>query len=175
MPRFSPHVETRQANGIETKEEAPKQKKVTVRKEKTTEISKKKSKKGKGEQIKDESESSNQYAAAVNNLNKLKTEKLIEEIEMAKLKKQKMTGEIIPVAFTQNIFNIHFKNVSTAFYNAVDNYTAIIIERLGGNRADLSLFRLKLNEIINDAIKDAKVKSKQDLIALSKEYSESND
>lgn len=103
---------------------------------------------------------------------KLRNEKLKEEIEIAKIKKKKLLGEVVPVDAVKKIFNLHFRNLSVEFYNAIDSYSTIINKKVGGTRQDLAEIRVTLKELLNDHIDKAKVKSKDDIAAIVAEFSE---
>ena len=99
---------------------------------------------------------------------KLKNEKLEEEIKLLKLKTEKDEGRNIPIDFVQRLFELHFKNVSAEFFYITDNYTSIIVNKLQGNRNDLAEFRMILKKTINDAIEEAKKTSKKDIQIIAK-------
>jgi hypothetical protein len=105
-----------------------------------------------------------------NELEKLKIEKLKEEIEIARLKKEKMSGESIPLDYAQRVFALHFKNIASEFYNATDNYTAVIVDKLKGSRKELAEFRQVLKSVVNTAIDEARKMSAKDLdVVITKE------
>lgn len=110
------------------------------------------------------------FAAQEND--RLKNEKLYEEIEIAKLRKQKLLGEVVPVDAVKRIFNLHFRNLSVEFYNAIDSYSTIINQKVGGTRKDLAEIRVALKEVLNEHVEKAKLKSKDDISGIIAEFSD---
>lgn len=104
---------------------------------------------------------------------KHKTEKMQQDAELAKLRLEQLKGRVIPINETQMIFGLHFANVSAEFYNAVDNYTVIVVDKLGGGRKELAHFRSKLREIVNKAVEDAKEKTRKEIQQKAEEYAKS--
>jgi hypothetical protein len=110
-----------------------------------------------------------------NELDKLKLDKLKAEVEVARMKMAKIQGEVIPVDFVERIFGLHFNNITAEFYNAADNYTAIIVEKLNGTREDLVHFRKHLKEIINNSVEESKKISKRDIDIAIKKHTKDED
>jgi hypothetical protein len=102
-----------------------------------------------------------------------RTEKMKQDAELAKLRLLQMTGRVVPLDQAQMLFSLHFANVSTEFYNAIDNYTVIVVDKLNGSRKDLSEFRSKLKDIVNKAVESAKEKTRTDLQSKADEYAKS--
>lgn len=102
-----------------------------------------------------------------------RTDKMKQDAELARLRLLQVTGKVVPLDQAQMIFAMHFANVATEFYNAVDNYTVIINDKLGGTREDLSKFRAELKKTVNNAIEYAKKKSREQLKAKGAEYAKS--
>ena len=103
---------------------------------------------------------------------KLKNEKLQEELEITRIKKKKLLGEVVPTDQVKILFNTHFRNVSIEFYNAIDGYTTIMIKKIGGDRNDLAEIRVKLKELVNQFVQKAKTRSKDDIQSIINEFSE---
>lgn len=100
-----------------------------------------------------------------------RTDKMKQDAEIAKLRLMQLTGRVLPLDQAQNIFSIHFANISTEFYNTIDNYTVIVVDKLNGSRSDLSEFRSKLIEMVNKAIENAKELTRKELKSRADEYS----
>ena len=110
---------------------------------------------------------------AVTEFDQHKTEKMKQDAEIAKLRLAQLTGRVVPLDQAQMLFGLHFANVSSEFYNAIDNYTVIVVDKLGGSRKDLSEFRAKLKKAVNTSIDLAKEKTKTELHEKAREYTKS--
>jgi len=102
-------------------------------------------------------------------LKKIAVKKAQEDLELARIKKEKQLGLVIPTELVFGVFARHFKSVTDAFYQAADN----ILVELIPDRSDLSTARSRLVDIVNDAVEKSKEVSKKEIQALVDEYSES--
>jgi hypothetical protein len=109
---------------------------------------------------------------SANELNKLKAEKLREEIEILKLKNKVQSGDLIPISAAENVTSVHFNSITAIFFNAIDNEISDICNELGVERERLTAIRGKLRQILNLNVIKAKEKSKKDLIAAAQNYEE---
>ncbi len=141
-------------------------------KNKTKSESKKKESKDKAQSKVDENAVNENLKDDILKYESHRTQKMKYDAEMAKLKMQKLKGEVIPIDFAQRIFGIHFKNISVEFYNVIDNLAIMLVEQLKGNRKDLIEIRKKLKESLNNAVQESKRKSIEDLNEASKEFAE---
>jgi len=105
-------------------------------------------------------------------LKELEIEKKLQEIEKTKIQVQKLKGDVIPTDLVNMVFAQHFTSVTNAFYNAADNYIAIITARLNGKKDDIAFIRGELIKTINQAVKDGIVESKQSMGNIAREYSD---
>lgn len=116
------------------------------------------------------------YESPVNQLDlKIKETELArkeEDLEIAKLKRAKMAGEVIPVELVNNVFTVYSKSTMTAWYNATDNFLMDMQKRYGMSSADMSTQRTELIEIVNNAIEDAFKESVDSLKNIVEEYSD---
>ena len=117
-----------------------------------------------------ETKDNKEIAVYLKRMDKLKLLKLEQEVEFAKMKTQKIKGEVIPVEFVERIFGIHFNNITSEFFNASDNYTAVIVSELNGTREQLIKFRHNLKNIISQSVEEAKKISKRDISLAASKY-----
>ena len=98
----------------------------------------------------------------------IKTE---EEIEITKMKRAKMAGELIPTDLVLLLFASHFKNVTTSFHQATEILITTIGKQNNLDRKQIAKIRGELIDIINSAINDGMDSSKKELKNLVIEYS----
>lgn len=103
---------------------------------------------------------------------KLDIKKLNEEYELAKIKKEKQMGLVIPTDLVLGTFSRHFKGITDSFYQAADNICIEIVSSLGGDRKDLAKIRSRLVVIINEAVSESKLNSKKEIKSIVSEYAE---
>ena len=127
------------------------------------------------EAIKNENGGVNQHNLAKYNLELQKREldiiKAEEEIEITKMKRAKMAGELIPTDLVLLLFASHFKNVTTSFHQATEILITTIAKQNNLDRKQIAKIRGELIVIINSAINDAMGLSKKELKNLVTEYS----
>jgi len=102
---------------------------------------------------------------------KHKTEKMMQDAEIAKLRLDQLRGRVLPIDEAQNLFTMHFSSLTAEFYNAIDNYTVIVVDKFQGSRKDLSDLRKKLRAIVNRSVDDAKQRTKKEIQTKAEEYS----
>jgi len=78
-----------------------------------------------------------------------------EDLEIAKLKRQKMAGEIIPVDLVKSVFSQLNKASQTAFKNAADDLLMEIQQVSGFGREKMAELRGKLVLLVNKAIEES--------------------
>lgn len=105
----------------------------------------------------------------------LDIEKITEEIEILKVKKDKLHGAVIPTEIVKMIFAQQFKTVTAAFHNGADNYLVELAKLKDLDREEMAIIRGKLIEIINKAINDSVDESKKMIKNIVSEYSERKD
>lgn len=98
-----------------------------------------------------------------------------EDIEIAKIKRAKMAGEVIPTDLVLLLFASHFKNVTTSFHQATEILITAIAKENNLDRKQIANIRGQLIEIINKAIEDGLISSKNELKNLVTEYSMKRD
>jgi hypothetical protein len=82
-------------------------------------------------------------------------ERKLEDLEIAKLKRQKMAGESMPTDLVKNTISVYSRSVSRSFNNAADNLLVEFQTMADISREQVSVMRGKLNAIVNKAINDA--------------------
>lgn len=82
-------------------------------------------------------------------------ERKMEELEIAKLKRQKMAGESMPTDLVKNTISVYSRSVSRSFNNAADNLLVEFTVLAELTREQVSEMRTKLNTIVNTAVKNA--------------------
>jgi hypothetical protein len=82
-------------------------------------------------------------------------ERKMEELEIAKLKRQKMAGESMPTDLVKNTISVYSRSVSRSFNNAADNLLVEFTVLAELTREQVSEMRTKLNSIVNTAVKNA--------------------
>lgn len=101
----------------------------------------------------------NEFMFAGNQLDtQIKTvelERKLEDLEIAKLKRQKMSGESMPTDLVKNTISVYSRSVSRSFNNAADNLLVEFQTMADISREQVSAMRGKLNAIVNKAINDA--------------------
>lgn len=123
------------------------------------------------ESMKDEEEKRNMYNLGLEK-KKLDIEKVKEDIEIAKLKREKLSGELIPTDLVKIIFATHSKSITTGFHQGVENILSQIAKQAGLDREQIAKIRGNLIDIINKGIKTAGTTSRKDLANVVAEYSQ---
>ena len=102
----------------------------------------------------------------------LDIERAKEEIEIARLKKEKLSGDLIPTDLVRIVFATHSKSITIHFHQAVENLISQIAKQAGLDRKQIAKIRGSLIEIINKGVKNAGITSKKDLKNIVAEYSQ---
>lgn len=113
------------------------------------------------------------YGSTGSTLDELKAEKIQEEIELLKIKKQRAQGDVIPFDITKNAFNITISTLTTSFYNALDNEVNLIGQILKADKTIMSEAKKRIRDTINNEVKNAKKIAKKELKSIVDEYSKS--
>lgn len=103
---------------------------------------------------------------------RLANKKAQEDLEISRMKKEKMAGELIPTELVLLLFASHFKSVTTSFHQAIENLLTTIAKQNDLNREAVAKIRGELIEVINKAVKDGLQSSKRDVASLVREYSQ---
>lgn len=102
----------------------------------------------------------------------LDIERAKEDIEIARLKKEKLSGDLIPTDLVKIVFATHSKSITINFHQAVENLLSQIAKQAGLERDQIAKIRGSLIGIINKGVKNAGVTSKKDLKNIVAEYSQ---
>ena len=94
-----------------------------------------------------------------------------EDIEIAKIKRAKMAGEVIPTELVLLIFASHFKSVTTSFHQAAEVLITTIAKQNNLDRKQIARIRGELIEVVNGAVSEGLKSSKKEMKHLVNEYS----
>lgn len=119
----------------------------------------------------DEIEAMGKYQLEVQMKN-LDLEKKEQEVEINKLKIQKLRGEVVPTDLVREVLKRHTKSLTTAFHQGADNFIMTITKISGMSREEMAGIRGELIEIVNKAVADAIDESKQEVDNIVNEYSQ---
>jgi len=99
---------------------------------------------------------------------KIKEQKVVEnDLKIAKLR-----GDVIPADLVNIVFAQHFRNVTTSFHNAADNFIAVIVAKLEGKKDEVAFIRGELIGVVNEAVKDSIAESKLSIKNIANEYAD---
>lgn len=102
----------------------------------------------------------------------LANEKAREEIELLKMKKQRLQGEVIPTDLVKNVLKQHTKSISSSFRQAADNFLTRIASEKGISRTEMASYRGDMVAMINTAIEDSIKISMNGITQIIQEFSE---
>lgn len=97
----------------------------------------------------------------------LKSEK---DAELKTLQIQRLQGKLMPIDLVEKTQVINMQSIFRSFESSGENVASIMVERLGGDRADLAFIITRMRVELNRAIQDAKEKSKEEITGLMQEY-----
>lgn len=120
----------------------------------------------------DDDDSGSSYAVLDKKEKALNIKKKREEIEILKVKKEKLHGVLIPTDLVKVLMAQHYKSVSTAFQHASDNLIMEMSKKKKLNRNEVAELRGHLVKIINKAVNDSIDDSKDNIKNIVSEYSE---
>lgn len=125
--------------------------------------------------VSDESDNDyqNDSTPKLKSIDKLRAEKLEEEITKLRLANEKSRGELIPVDVVKPLFIQFSKSIMTSFQNEAESILTEISHKHKLNREDQSELRSRFTTIINQAVDEGVKDSKKNIKHLSNEYSES--
>lgn len=102
----------------------------------------------------------------------LDIQKTAEEIEILKVKKDKLHGVVIPTELVKIVFTQHSKSIGSSFHNASETFLTMIGKKKGLNINEMAELRGELIEIINTAVAESIIESKKQIKNIVDEYSE---
>lgn len=100
----------------------------------------------------------------------MQIKKLTEEVDILKIKKEKMQGEVIPTDLVKTVIVQHSKSIVSEFYNAADSLLMKISKLKGLDRNEMAELRGELVGVINQAVNDSVVSSKKMIKNIVNEY-----
>lgn len=102
-------------------------------------------------------------------------EKKLEEIEILKVKKMKLHGELIPTDLVKSLVREIAEGVKLAYIDAIENYTVVIANQKKLTEAEKSKIKDHFTPIINQAVEKQYYIAQKGLKAIVAEYSEKKD
>jgi len=97
-------------------------------------------------------------------------EKVKKDIELKQIDIEKKMGKLMPIDMVDTIFTINIQTILRSFESECENVISICVERLGGDRADISDLGDKMRELLHKTINNVKSKSKEEIEAVIKDY-----
>lgn len=94
-----------------------------------------------------------------------------EQVEIERMKKEKMQGEVIPTDLVKQLFNQHFKNLCLQFKDEAEKIATVMVKSLGGKNADKVEIFSRLEGSINRAIDEARELTALDIKQIVMEHS----
>jgi hypothetical protein len=85
----------------------------------------------------------------------LDIEKITEEIQLLKIKKEKLHGEVLPTQLIKTVFIQHSASITTSFKDGIENLLLEISKTKGLSRNETAELRGKMIKIINTSVNDA--------------------
>jgi hypothetical protein len=98
------------------------------------------------------------------------TELRQEELDLKRMQRMRLQGQLIPTELVQRTFVIHMKNIADTIYSGSDDIATKMVKILGGDRDNLIQIRKEIIEIMNSCISEAKTRSKRDINNIMSEY-----
>lgn len=131
------------------------------------------------EEIAKKEKEKSQYDDTNRDLHRLSKEKIDldnqkrqQEIQILKLRQQKLTGEVVPTEAVRDLFHQHTKSIMVAFKNAGEEFITMIGSSHGLNIDDISKMRGDLIKVINQAVDDSVTQSIAGLDAIVSDHTE---
>ena len=78
-----------------------------------------------------------------------------QQIELLKIKRQKLEGELLPTDLVTHVFVRQAKTITTEFHNALNGYVAILKSRYKLSNEDVAKMRGEITKLTNKAIEDS--------------------
>lgn len=105
-------------------------------------------------------------------IKELEVEKRQLEIELLKIKNQKMAGSVLPVQIFMDLLLQHNKSIGSSFENAAERLITVTAQKYGLKNEDKTALNAQLKVIINDSVKEAVNETKKHAARISKDYYE---
>jgi hypothetical protein len=102
----------------------------------------------------------------------LQLEKTQEEIEILKIKKEKLHGAVIPTELAHNMMITHSESLKVAYNEASENLIVVMGQKKQLSTHDIADIRSELTKIVNSAIDKAITLSSRTLKLIVLEYSQ---
>jgi hypothetical protein len=102
----------------------------------------------------------------------LDIQKITEEIEILKVKKDKLHGVVIPTELVKLVMSQFSASIATSFKNGAENWLIEISKIAGLNRTQVAEARGKLIKVINNSVNEAVDNSKKMVAQIQAEHTE---
>lgn len=102
----------------------------------------------------------------------LDIQKISEEIEILKIKKEKASGLVIPTEMVKDLFARHNKSIITEFENTADKILTMISAKSGLGNKEIALYRKMFKDEINASLKEANEATKNGIGEIINQFSE---
>lgn len=93
-----------------------------------------------------------------------------EEIEILKVRKDKLHGVLIPTDLVKVVFTQHSKSILTEFSNSIDNILTIFRKKKDLNANEVAEIRGELLQSINTAVSKSNSRSKKEISNIQNEF-----
>lgn len=97
--------------------------------------------------------------------------RLDEQIEILRVQKEKLHGQVIPTDLVKSVFKQHTASIVTAFKNGVENLLIELSKVKDFSRAELAELRGKMTQVINNSSEDSIKMSKSMIASILAQYS----
>lgn len=125
-----------------------------------------------------EQESFEQLAAKVglsmvsSDLDALRADKLVEETELLRMRKEKLRGELLPIDLVTPVFVLFSKAMQTAFSDELEDIVREVSHAAKMNKQQTADLRRRVVDVINSATDKGVSEAKKGIRRLTAEYSD---
>ncbi|HXP52159.1 MAG TPA: hypothetical protein VN922_19540 [Bacteroidia bacterium] len=102
----------------------------------------------------------------------LAIQKATEEIELLRIRREKLNGELIPTDLVKIIFSQHTKSILVEFNNSIDKVLTVFKQSAQLSKADEIRIRKQLLDELNLSSKKSLDESKKNIYAIINQFSE---
>lgn len=112
------------------------------------------------------------FPRIVDPLDQLRGEKLVEETELLKIRKEKLKAQLLPIEIIKPLFIQFSKSITTAFHNELETMLIEVSHKSGMSNEQMSEMRHRFVQVINQGIDEGIAMTNQGLKNIIAEYSE---
>lgn len=102
---------------------------------------------------------------------KLQIQKTTEEIELLRIRREKLNGQLIPTDLVKPLFTQLSKSITSSFHEGADAILVIIAKKKGLSREESASFRKDLIGIVNESVRRATKEVSESVKHIVEEYS----